>query len=349
MAKNSKLKGSGLRKWLFIFFSILKSGKYAAYYVIWVKFLQWLLWPLDVVFALTERFCCRGQPTKDLPVVFVVGIQRTGSTIVSQFLAETFPLFPIGNFSTLFHRASYLPYRLFSRFRQRGRKKCYRNYYGISPGMFAIGDAYEYWDPWLGRDHYRLPDLPDEQQAHRLARHLSNIHRACGQPLITKNNRNSLMIRFFYRLFPHAFFVVVERTPLHVIRSTVKASQDFFGKGRYLWGLMPQADFDPGRYENLQEAATVQYLELEKMIHRQLDDLPHDAYIRIDYDDFCRNPRRVQQDIFKRLKDKYNLSQEQVSFRDTPFAVSKRLDNTPLDNQIRSCLRKWNDRSHKPI
>jgi len=333
-----------VRKFFFIFFSILTSGQRAAYYVFWIKLLQMVCLPLDYLFFLIESVFLKQQQTQeDLPVVFVVGIHRTGSTLVSQFLADTFPFFPVGNFSTLFRKSSYLPYRMAMPFHRRGRKKRYSNYYGISTGLFAIGDAYEFWDQWFGRDHYTAGGLTHPHRAESLKKHVSAIHRASQRPLITKNNRNSLMIDDFHRLFPHAFFVVVERQALSVIRSTVRASRDFFGMGN-LWGLIPDESFDPGRYENLQEAATVQYLELKRKIDDQLGNLPDEAYMKVNYEEFCSNPGHIQEQIRERLKSKYGIGRDEVVRKDPGISSSSRLDNSGLDEQILHYLDKWKSR-----
>ena len=329
-----------VRKFFFIFFSILTSGRWSAYYVLWIKLLQVVCLPLDYLFLLMEKIFFREPTHKDVPLVCVVGIHRTGSTLIAQFLADTFPFFPIGNFSTLFRKSFFIPYRLVSPFYRQGRKKSYRNYYGISTGLFAIGDAYEFWDQWFGKDHYTAGGLNDGHQAESLKKHFAGIYQACDRPLITKNNRNSLMIDDFYRTFPNAFFIVVEREPLSVIRSTVRASQDFFGMGN-LWGLLPDESFDPDRFENLQEAATVQYLELRRKIEDQLKNLPQEAYMKISYEEFCRDPGHFQYRILQRLGTKYEMSSRNVVFKAPTLSSSTRLEHSGLDEQIRHYLDKW--------
>jgi len=329
-----------VRKFFFIFYSILTSGRRSAWYVFWIKLLQVASIPLDYLFFVIEKMLPKKKAARDVPVVFVVGIHRTGSTLVAQFLADTFPFFPIGNFSTLFRKSSFIPYRLATPFLRQGSKKHYRNYYGISTGLYAIGDAYEFWDQWFGKDHYTAAGMSDHRKAENLKQHFINIHQACKRPLITKNNRNSLMIEDLYRLFPKAFFIVVERDALSVIRSTIQASRDFFGMGD-LWGLLPDESFNPNDFENLQEAATVQYLELNRKIEFQLANLPPEAYIKISYGEFCRNPETIQQKILQKVETLYGISFGNVVFKNPSVSSSSRLENSGLNKQIRQYLDKW--------
>lgn len=338
------IKDSGIRKFIFILSTIFKSGKISAYNVLFIKLLQVIFLPFDWLISKIERKPSRSEQEKDLPVIFVLGIQRTGSTIVSQFIADTFPFFPVGNFSTLFRKASYLPYKLFAHLYKQGRKKNYKNFYGISTGIFTIGDAYEFWDQWFGKDHYNVPEEISEDEIQSLRNHLTDIYRACQKPLITKNNRNSLLLESFYRIFPNAFFIIVDREPLPLIRSTIRASKDFFGAGKHLWGLKPYPDFDPGKFENITEAATVQYLELNKQIKRQAEQIPKDAYIQINYEDFCDAPKDVQQKIIDKISLKYSIKKEDVELKDPGFKTSRRLTDNKTDREINFYLNKWKNK-----
>lgn len=333
-----------LRKIFFILIEIIKSGKLEAYNVIYIKFLQVILMPFDLLFALSEKIFYKSSDRKDLPIIFIIGIQRTGSTVVSQFIADTFPFFPIGNFSTFFRKSSYIPYKIFSKFYKSGKNRNYKNFYGISTGHFSIGDAYEFWDQWFGKDHYSVPSSIDEDTCKSIRKHMNNIYRACNQPLVTKNNRNSLMIEFLHQIFPNAFFIVVERKPLSVIRSTVKASKVFFNKRGALWGLKPHKNFEANSYENISEAATVQYLELKKQIDNQLKNLPDSAYSKIDYEKFCSNPIHYQDVIFEKINKQIPMDRENIVFYDPGLNASKRLENKAIDNKIHFYLNKWENK-----
>jgi len=342
MSKGSDFEklGSKLRKGFYIFFKILFSLKTAAYYVLWLKFLQIILSPIDVVFALIEKSRI-SKLDKEIPIIFVVGIQRTGSTLISQFIEKTFPFFPIGNFNTIFKRSTYFVHKLLVRFYKPNGS--YKNFYGISKGLFSIGDSYEVWDKWFGKNHYVLPTEIKGKNSN-LADYFYSLYEAYNMPILTKNNRNSLLIPIFKKIFKRGFYIIVKRDPVAVIKSTITASKDFFGTDTILWGLYPDMQFDTNNYENLTEAATVQFLMLDEILNEQIKDLDQDSYLIVDYDQFCQDPFQFQQNLINKLKTKPEYKLNNIQTSNQSFKISKRLNKLHIDEQIKSYIDKWKNK-----
>lgn len=330
------------KKSFFILKKIFVVFNPSARFVLRLKLMQLIFFPVDIIFFLIERLFFKFAAKPETPIIFVVGIQRTGSTLVSQFIEQTFPFHPIGNFNSIFKRSSYLLHKFFSRFYKKSPlKHNYQNFYGFSPGSYVVGDNYEFWDQWFGKNHYLVPDKISKNQSNNLLKTISSLYHAYKKPLLTKNNRNSLLISYFNKLFDNAFFIIIKRDPLAVIRSTVKASEDFFGKGsNLLWGLYPDKQFETNHYENIIEAATAQYLELDKFLDKQIKKLNPDSYIIVDYKEFCNNPSKIQFEIINRLKPKIEFDENEITIIDEPFEVSGRLNNNDLDKKIVGYLKK---------
>lgn len=332
-----------LRKGFYILSKIIFSFNSAAWYVLWLKFLQIVLLPVDYLFRWIEQITVTKIERDQIPIIFVVGIQRTGSTLVSQFIEKNFDFFPVGNFNSVFKHSAYYLHKWFSLLYKQSNTS-YKNFYGISKGFYSIGDCYELWDRWFGKNHYIIPEIISDKKEDNLRNYFTTLFSAYKRPLLTKNNRNSLLLPVFERNFKNAFFVVVKRDPVAVIRSTIKASKDFFGDESMLWGLYPSADFDTSNYENSIEAATVQFLMLDKILNEQLKKLNSESYIKIDYTEFCDNPSVFQENLIKKLSKKEGYDVSSVQFRKEPFHVSNRLNNSDLDKQIETYLKKWQDK-----
>ncbi|HAF28872.1 MAG TPA: hypothetical protein DCG75_07475 [Bacteroidales bacterium] len=332
-----------IRKGIFIFFKIIFSFNSAAYYVLWLKFLQVLFSPIDFFFALIEKTKKKSEQENEIPILFVVGIQRTGSTLVSQFIEKTFPFFPIGNFNTIFKRSNYYVHKWIRRLYKKPNPT-YKNFYGIAKGIFSIGDSYELWDRWLDKNHYLIPSEIRNEKSNHLKNYFSTLYKAYNKPILTKNNRNSLLIPLFKATFKNSFYVIVKRNPVSVIKSTLQASKDFFGNGDLLWGLYPTQEFDSNNYENLTEAATVQFLMLNKILNDQLNELEDDSYLVIDYNDFCKNPSQFQKNLIEKLNAKKNFHTDNVIFKEESFKTSERLNNSQIEIQIKEYLKKWENK-----
>ena len=341
MSRGSDFDKPGLsfRKSLLILIRILGSLNLAAYHVLWMKFLQVIFFPLDLVLSTLEKIK-KVAGEQEIPIIFVVGIQRTGSTLISQFIENTFPFFPLGNSNAIFKRSGYYIHKWFAK-HYRPSRYSYQNFYGISRGFFSIGDCYEVWDRWFGKNHYIIPnEIPQEKLA-SLKEYFSGLYRASKHPILTKNNRNSLMIRLFKQTFSQSFFVIVRRDPVPVIRSTLKASMDFFGHEDLLWGLYPGHDFDTRDYENIVEAATVQYLMLDKLMNEQIRELEESEYMVIDYDDFCANPEKFEVQLAEKIGRKIPFSTAEIVSTHKKFKPSTRLGEEHMDSEIRRYYKKW--------
>ena len=180
----------------YIFYSILKSGKKPAYFVLWLKFLQVLHLPLDVVLFWIEKRKPNQQHLR-YPLIIVVGIHRTGSTFVSQVLGEFLPFYTLGNYSSVFSKSSYYIHKwkrkTFLRWKK-NRDGTHKSYYGISYGKYTIGDCYEVWDQWFGKDHYCFDKNILAGQETAMQQYFVNLEKAYKMPILTKNNRNYLAV-----------------------------------------------------------------------------------------------------------------------------------------------------------
>jgi len=324
-----------LRKYTFILLSILKSNDRAAYFALWLQIMRLLLWPLDIVLGWAGRLLLPIKNNPSVPLIIVVGIHRTGSTLISQVLSDHFPVAPLGNIFTLLPQSKCLLQYL-GKYTYRNKSAGstqYRNYYGISPNLFSIGDAYPVWDQWFGNDHYHKPDPVRQKQLDEMKDYFSWMHKIWGIPLLVKNNRNSLLITELAETFPNAIFVLVERNPADTIRSTIQASKDFFGNDGFVWGLKPTKDFDISQYRTTLDAYCHQFLELEQLINKQLESVNDNQVLRVKYEEFCDNPDRFLDRAGQAFNQRYGINRDPIKKLPTRFnAVS----NTANSKEIQA-------------
>jgi len=325
------------RKTVFILFSIIKSGSFSAYYVLWIKGLKILLLPIDLIFSLLEKPFLSKIPKMRYPIVFVVGIHRTGSTFVSQALADELAFAPLGNYASIFPRSKIIIHKLLKGFyktKKTKRDKKHKSYYGISRGFFSIGDCYEIWDKWMGKDHYNKPNNLTTQKKKKMADYFRWLQYSWNGPVITKNNRNSLLIKTIHESIPNAFFILVQRNPEDVIQSTMQASRDFFGDDKIIWGLKPEISFSIDNYKDKLDAYCHQYLDLEEVIHNELHSIPEEDYHVVQYEKFCENPEETYAAISDKLTLKYNIPLLKRDNTSSSYQSSKRLFDKEHSSEI---------------
>jgi len=323
--------------------SILTSLNPSAYYVLWIKGLKLLFLPIDILLSLLEKPFLSKTPEMKFPVIFVVGIHRTGSTFVAQVLSDNLGCAPLGNYATIFPRSKILIPKLLKRFyntNKKGKAKKYKSYYGISMGIFSIGDCYEVWDRWMGNDHYNRPENLTSKKKEKMANYLKWLQHSWGMPLITKNNRNSLVLKTIHKSVPNAFFVMVLRNPADVIQSTMQASRDFFGNDEIMWGLRPRKTFSYDNYKDKLDAYCHQYIDLEDSIRHDLTSLPEEDYYVVQYEGFCEDPEKIQNEIWGKIKAKHELPESSLRSRSLRHYTSKRLFDKEITSEINSRIKE---------
>ncbi len=321
--------------------SILRSRDRIAYYVIFIKVLGVLMYPINWMLYLLEMvFRKQVNGGKDVPVVFVVGTQGSGSTLISQVIADAFPFFPVGNICGVFSRSAYYIHFLLRCFRFQ-REKSFLSYYGISKGIFTIGDCYEVWDRWLGKNHYTVPDTLSQNKKAELKNYFGSLAEIYKRPIISKNNRNTLCLLMLQEVFPKSFFVVTQREAAQVILYTLEGSKNFFGDTGYLWGLKPFSDFNEKAFENRLEAACFQYAYLDKQIKEQLKHIGQDNYQIIQYEAFCKDPDGTLMSLYQKLKNKMDFPDTTLHFNYEKFSVQPpTITNQNLIDEVNFCHNK---------
>lgn len=311
--------------------------------MLWIKGLRLGFFPIDILISILEKPFLANVPETRFPIIFVVGIHRTGSTFVSQVLADKLGCAPLGNYAAIFPRSKILIPSLIKRFykpSEKRKEKIYKSYYGISRGVFSIGDCYEVWDRWMGQDHYNKPVSLTTEKQEKMSHHLRWLQHSWGLPLITKNNRNSLILKSIHKSVPNAFFVMVLRKPADVILSTMQASRDFYGSDEIIWGLKPDKTFSRDNYKDKLDAYCYQYINLEDSIRQDLLSLPEEDYFVVQYEAFCEDPERLHKDLTRKIKAKHELPEKSQGTTSPKRHSSKRRFNKKSHSEINKRLKE---------
>ncbi len=329
---------SRLRKNWYILLTILKSQNKAAYYVLWLKFLQYLFNPLDRLFALVEKVVFKSSRTPIYPVIIVTGFQRTGATFVAQALEQVLPYHSISNFETIFPRSAYFVHSMIKPLRKNKIQKRLSNFYGVSTGIFSMGDCHDFWDKWFGDDHYTLPESVSDVMKQKILHQFSLLQSVYKTPTIFKMSRGLSHVSLMKRIFDRAFFVVVRRDPVYSIQSSILANKDFYGNPAFLWGLRPKNEILASKADNYVEASCRQYVAVNADMNEELSKIGSDSVIEVDYDDFCLHPFESITRIFEAAAARLSLKSESLDIKLKPFNPSRSVKDQEIYLGIIKCL-----------
>ncbi len=256
---------------------------------------------VDGLLALAERATLRPGARVERPVVFVLGLPRSGTTLVSQYLvhrlAVAYFTHGVGRHPRAPAVVTRLEQRLYGDY-------CsdFRSEYGKTRGPSSPREAGSFWGRFFGLDAYvRFEDV-SEPDARTLRATIAATQRVFGgAPFVNKNVKHMLRIDALARLFPDPLFVVVRRDLRDVALSVLEARHKGLADASGWWSVKPP-DHAALRDLPLPEQIAGQVVSLRDQLHRDLAEVDASRVFWIDYANFCTSPETAIEPLRRRLE-----------------------------------------------
>lgn len=243
-----------------------------------------------------------------LPVIFIVGSPRCGSTLLLQVLINRYQLAFVNNLKNFMYRIPQTA-DLIERFiLNRGAPRVtasFKSNYGSIEGVFAPSEAGGFWAQWFprkkiipGLDHSWLDFINSPRSKLKLPQEIELISLLSKSPFISKNLYNSLRITELNKLFPNAVFVVMTRNLEDIAVSILEGREKVLGDKSKWFSVQPSisnslAGSDSGYCTEVVE----QPVEIYRQISKQLESIDTNRIIRVDYLTLCKDPAFVTREF----------------------------------------------------
>lgn len=341
MNKRSKITYGNFQDPIGLVMRMLKSRKTAAYTALIRECLSLIVWPVDRLLKPQElTMLDETPPSTSLPVILVMGPPRSGSTFIYQVLATSLPVSYLNNFGALFSKAPLVASKFFHHF-FKNPLPSFRSYYGNTEKFSDPNDGFSLWNRWLGNDRY----APKREVPQHLKEEMNHFFHAWTttfkKPFINKNNRNTTCADILASSLDNAYFVFVKRDPVFVAQSLLLAREEIQGDRKIGWGLgcnhvATHHEPDAELHHVAEQVAWI-YSKLEQ----QMQSIPSNRLILIDYESFCHDPNPVVLDIYERIWNKI-LSPSGLPKPLQPFKASQsiRLPQSEFD-QLQRLVRHY--------
>lgn len=275
--------------------------------------LEVLLNELSELLSPVENEITQHYDSPQFPTVLLVGCARSGSTLFSQWLANTGEFAYPTNFLSRFYAAPYIgakiqemltnpKYRYRDEFLDFGNPINFDSELGKTSGVLAPNEFYYFWRRFFNYGEIQHLDdaaleLIDTQI---FCAELAAIEAVFEKPLAMKGMIINWNIPFVFSMLPQVLFLHIKRNPVYNAQSLLEARDKFLGN-RTKW-----YSFKPPEYpelENLdayeQVAGQVYYTNLA--IEEGLRCINSSSWMTINYEDFCQSPEMVYMEIRKKL------------------------------------------------
>jgi hypothetical protein len=239
--------------------------------------------------AAAERLLLGTASAPRGPQLFVLGLPRSGTTLVYQYLAHRYAVSYFTNAVGRFPCAACLCTTLATR--RLGRYVSdFASEYGKSVGPLAPREAGDFWTLFFAPDRYvSFDELPEPARV-RLRRTVACVQRAFGgAPFVNKNVMHAQRVDALALLFPEARFLVVERALADVGLSVLRGrSRHAPGAGDW-WSIRP-TDHAAFAGLPLPEQIAGQLASVGRRLAEDLGRLPAERVLGLDYEAFCAAP-----------------------------------------------------------
>lgn len=246
------------------------------------KYLQKVLGKSKIMLSLQKSIIAKKAVNTgaDYQPLFIVGLPRSGTTVLYQMLLTGFRFAYFSNLANVFYGYPLLILILFKRKHLSYRNTQYKSNYGYVSGIFApseSGSIFRYWSELEFGDG--------------VVHVVKGVMRFMRAPLIFKNLNATFHIKEIEKLFPNAIFVYVERDLKDVCVSNYLG---FLNDGGIeISGLSKKS------LESEEDILAKIGTSLKKINENLMIDLDQSKcrYLKIDYVDLCDNSANILQEI----------------------------------------------------
>jgi hypothetical protein len=322
-----------------LFIRLLRTGHPAAYFAMAAAALGILLTPVDILLQDAEQRLYRNASKPRLPLIFVCGAPRSGTTFVSQVLINNLPVAFLNNLTSVFPRSPITANRIFGRLLSK-KPLDYHSYYGKSQHFSGPNDALYIWDRWLGDDRTVIQTSLSPANQEAMIRFFGACEQFFQKPLINKNNNLNTYANVVADIFENAYFICMARDPLYLAQSLLKARLDIHGDLRIPYGIDCPYHADPDNYI---ESVCEQVLFHEQVIREQQRIVGEDRFWIIQYETFCQHPEVIVKRVSEEILG-ISVSVEDLKSKLEPFVSS---NTVKIDAELFEALKETLNRLMK--
>jgi LPS sulfotransferase NodH len=251
---------------------------------LWLYLKNRALEPLDVL--LRRRYA---RP--DIPIVFIVGAPRSGTTVLYQLIADHLDVGFINNRMARYFAAPLVGAML------HGRTGGVHGLPLSSDYGRTDGDSSPHEFSWFWQYHgdFRLhDDLTDDELAQinwrPVKQSLEGLAGYFGRPLVIKNlNSVVYQIEWLKNLLPSDRFIWIQREDRYTVQSILHARQEQCGDRDVWWSVRPR-DAREWRDKPAVDQVVHQVSDVCGAISRAFERIPSRDTLKLDYEELMLNP-----------------------------------------------------------
>jgi hypothetical protein len=275
-------------------------------------------------------FLLKPNPDERVPVIFIIGAPRTGTTLLYQVLVSGYRFTYFNNFTATFYAAPVIGLKIsqwISLFRP--ATQSFDSSFGRTNGWFGPHEAASFWYRWFprGDNIYIGPGQTNKDVLEDFRIEITSMYQTTSAPLLFKNTFNSMRIAPLVEALPEASFIVCRRDPVDTAQSILNARIKASGSKATWWSLPPR-EFNWIRQKPYWDQVVEQVYYTERQIDMDREWFGSDRFLDVSYRELCQNTKaevgRIESYLKSRGIDLTLIGNIPSSFQ---YSSSKQVDD----------------------
>lgn len=247
---------------------------------------------------------CHNQMLLDIseikphPIIFVIGLPRSGTTFLIQLLSKHFDVGWINNLTARFWRVPVFGIELSKQLIQE-KHESFVSFHGKTKEIAAPHEFAYFWQKWFNIEDLKGVDLEKirtKTDWEGFKTILMNMAHAFQKPLLLKGIYPAYVLKKVHEIIPEAFFIYIKRNLLDVAVSLRHSRVKYYGSPEYWWSMYPP-EYNKIKDKSWKEQIAGQVYYLNKLYDNQFSEINPNSYITVDYNNLCSDVYKIMAQI----------------------------------------------------
>lgn len=241
-----------------------------------------------------ERFFSKENAFENYSNIHIIGVPRSGTTLINQYLASGLDIGYINNLIAAFWKAPIHGVHLSKKLLGTDFSSNFDSAFGKT---LAIQEPHEFgyfWSEILGFDELKepTPEQMRNQNLVHLSNKLINISNAFDKPVIYKSIFLGWSASRISELMPKSLFIYIKRNWMDNALSLLKIRDKYF-QNHETW-----ASFKPAEYHHLKSMSPIEQVVgqvyfLNRSFENEMSKIKDENKIIVNYEDFTSQPQEL--------------------------------------------------------
>jgi hypothetical protein len=309
---------------------LLRSRNPAATFTLLTSILAFFATPLDLILSIAERHLYRTAKFPRMPIIFVTGAPRSGTSLAAQVLISHLPIVYFNNLTAIFQRSPIIANTIFGRLLRR-KNLTFQSHYGKTATFSGANDGLHIWDRWVGKDRTRIPTSIDKSIEKDMIRFFGAYEKAFQRALLNKNNNLCSYANLVANIFDNSYFLCMTRDSSYLAQSLLKARTEIHGDLSVPYGIHnPNRPLESGNPADYVEDVCEQVIFHQEIIRKQQQLIGSNRFWIISYEDLCKNPEVLVKNVAENILN-YPIDVQELQTTLKPF---KNSNNIKVEKEI---------------